>query len=677
MSDQLKIIVDSLNNAPFNRNYNLISFDSLQDVQLLQVMNDVFTEINPQQAADIRQEDPEQRVVRMFTFLRLLKYKPPTEGGSLSKFRTGLVQGEKHVIYPILQWLFEKLPDLKKRAYVARFLIKLEVPGEILMDPEVGDTHMKYLDLIEEFKESHKGSEEIKDSGFSAGEIKKDILSMEEEKEQLKKRLERVKKRIDSVPNKDSILLSASDLRKERENEAHLEEQKISQKNQLNHAQQKLQRMTMQLQDMRSAGMGVTAEGLVRKLEEENQVNTYMCNEKIPKEIENKKKYGENLQRVASEPAMSNSDLDALNAKIKSLSAEINALVEKRMVQSDPMDDKLSVFRQQAAVISNKKNAAAEKMQEVTDELHNAEEELTEKKQQLKDSDGVEVLKGDDFKRYVNKLRGKSTVYKKKRQELAELKAEFGVLSRTSEILRGKDQQTQALLANIEGKHGVSGFHQTQEELEKISTLKSELDEEKGKTLEDISQMVVQLTNTIAEKKSNLAPAIKELRPLRQQYQELSSMHEERKAAFDSTVAGLESNTSKLEQEVKAYREESMHEESRYHYIQAMIKILEGQQKKISDEMKLYVSSDAAERKKSLRDQYTQKIHEQENAGKALREKQKSVKENHAPRMKQMSMWKDLSVILECKKYCMTGAHTHGSSRPAVAGVEEEDRLIL
>ncbi len=48
--------------------------------------------------------------------------------------------------------------------------------------------------------------------------------------------------------------------------------------------------------------------------------------------------------------------------------------------------------------------------------------------------------------------------------------------------------------ANIEGKHGVAGFHQTQEELEKISTLKSELDEEKGKTLEDISQMVCYLT---------------------------------------------------------------------------------------------------------------------------------------------------------------------------------------
>ena len=44
------------------------------------------------------------------------------------------------------------------------------------------------------------------------------------------------------------------------------------------------------------------------------------------------------------------------------------------------------------------------------------------------------------FKRYVNKLRSKSTTYKKKRQELAELKAEFGVLSRTEEILKARDE---------------------------------------------------------------------------------------------------------------------------------------------------------------------------------------------------------------------------------------------
>ena len=33
--------------------------------------------------------------------------------------------------------------------------------------------------------------------------------------------------------------------------------------------------------------------------------------------------------------------------QIKQLSVEINSLIEKRMVRNDPIDDKLSLFRQQ------------------------------------------------------------------------------------------------------------------------------------------------------------------------------------------------------------------------------------------------------------------------------------------------------------------------------------------
>jgi len=54
------------------------------------------------------------------------------------------------------------------------------------------------------------------------------------------------------------------------------------------------------------------------------------------------------------------------------------------------------------------------------------------------------------FKLYVNKLRTKSTIYKKKRQEIAELRAETGVLSRTLEIIRLKDEQIDnKLVCNI------------------------------------------------------------------------------------------------------------------------------------------------------------------------------------------------------------------------------------
>ena len=54
-------------------------------------------------------------------------------------FRNGLIQGDKLVIYPILQWLFENLAELKTRAYLARYLVKLEIPPDQLADQELNE----------------------------------------------------------------------------------------------------------------------------------------------------------------------------------------------------------------------------------------------------------------------------------------------------------------------------------------------------------------------------------------------------------------------------------------------------------------------------------------------------------------------------------------------------------
>jgi len=46
-SEQMKVIVQQLNKEPFNKNYNLISFDALEPLQLLQVLNDVLAVVDP------------------------------------------------------------------------------------------------------------------------------------------------------------------------------------------------------------------------------------------------------------------------------------------------------------------------------------------------------------------------------------------------------------------------------------------------------------------------------------------------------------------------------------------------------------------------------------------------------------------------------------------------------
>lgn len=47
------------------------------------------------------------------------------------------MQGEKPIIYPILEWLLPRVPELQKRAYLAKFLLKIDVPAEIMHDDEV------------------------------------------------------------------------------------------------------------------------------------------------------------------------------------------------------------------------------------------------------------------------------------------------------------------------------------------------------------------------------------------------------------------------------------------------------------------------------------------------------------------------------------------------------------
>ena len=47
MNDQVKFIVEKLQNEPFKKSLNFINFDNMQGNNLLQLLNDIFAEIDP------------------------------------------------------------------------------------------------------------------------------------------------------------------------------------------------------------------------------------------------------------------------------------------------------------------------------------------------------------------------------------------------------------------------------------------------------------------------------------------------------------------------------------------------------------------------------------------------------------------------------------------------------
>ena len=118
-------------------------------------------------------------------------------------FRQALSSGDRSVIYPVLEWLLtpERTAELKKRSYLARYLVRLTVPAEFLQVDEIAQLFEQYEHHIEDFKRAHRENDELKQqlgANLSPADIRREIQAMEEEREQIQKRVERQKQKVSS-----------------------------------------------------------------------------------------------------------------------------------------------------------------------------------------------------------------------------------------------------------------------------------------------------------------------------------------------------------------------------------------------------------------------------------------------------------------------------------------------
>ncbi|KAH7963327.1 hypothetical protein HPB52_020626 [Rhipicephalus sanguineus] len=395
MSEQLKFIVQELNKEPFNKKLNLISFDAFRPDQLLQTLNDVFAELEPKMKADVRSEDPEQLAMRSLAFLRILKYKPPPDIAGRGSFRQGLVSGAKEAVLPLLEWALRGLPELRKRAYLGRFLVRVELPPELDGDVDLQALYAQYEAAMEQFKEAHKMGEALKASGLNTQELRKDISQMEQEREQLTKKIAKLRRKVETQRNKDALLQLAKNLREEQDRAETLAQQRNSLRDAVSAnpcMRDPALREPANISHCRTSVDSRTC--LMKKLEEEVRANGYLVRDKLPKEIAACQNAIRDLQKVAAEPAMGQNELNRLKAKVQTENQEINALYEQKMRSQEQADDKLTLFRQQAAVIARKKEAAAETLNELRLQVSQLEAQLQEKRSLV--AGGEQVLKGDE-----------------------------------------------------------------------------------------------------------------------------------------------------------------------------------------------------------------------------------------------------------------------------------------
>eukprot|EP00899_Mesostigma_viride_P025341 jgi/Mesvir1/5992/Mv00741-RA.1 len=571
---EIQLIVDKLNAPPFDYNLTLVHFSSKSALELRQLLNDVFAKVDPQQAKDIRDEPPDVTTYRMLDFLKTLKYRPTFDAVT---FRKGVHSGTPDVIYPILAWLLPQTTMLQKRAYLSRYLVDVDIPEEMFADEDVLALHEEVKALQEEFKEVHKQVDSVRKVGKNPAEVKSQIVEKENEREQLSAKIAKTKAKLASTPSFDAMLAAAQQLRKQHEEEAKLKEQLREQKAALEHAELRHTRAVARLRDIRASASDSSASALLQHLADETGLNRYAVTEKLPKEIEKKRTRMQAMERVLNDPVHTESDLNALQKELMVVQSEVSEMQEKQDVLRLQQGNKGDMLRQQmqmASMVSRKKEQVFATLDALAEKKRLLLRELEDKNIQVDDQKD-KMLKGEDFKRYAASLRGKSQTYTKLKKELADLRTEYGVLVRTEGILSEQAAQLTERVGDIEKKRGVAGFSETQNELEKVSAVKAEIDIDKGATLEEISRYVAEINSKIKERKNSLAPQIKELRTTRERYQEVEAEHTAKKKAYDEVLVTIDGKKSKLEEEFNGYRSTCLAEESRYHLLSCQLSVVD------------------------------------------------------------------------------------------------------
>lgn len=279
---------------------------------------------------------------------------------------------------------------------------------------------------------------------------------------------------------------------------------------------------------------------MLETLLEETQVLEFMVKQKLPQELEAKQIELQIIKDVIAEPNISREYLLEVQMRVDEVSKEVQKLVETRMSERDTQNDSLAPFRQQAGMVARNKEMAAEQLDQATKELREVTEALENKQQQLQETVGDVILRGDDLKQYVNTLRAKSSVYKQQRSELAALKSESADLMQTLDNLKTQDPSLSTSLQQ-----------NPEDENNSLETSLSRPDspvETRG--MAELSRLVDGLTRAVLGARERITPLSQKIRPLREEIVEFKDDRDSKKQTYDALNATLTAEKAVIQNEI-------------------------------------------------------------------------------------------------------------------------------
>ena len=478
----LRHIVSGLQGDPFRRDVTSVTLDQLNDQQRLQLLSDIICEIEgckPNEGPDIHYEDQQTTIERVTKSLNNFNFDPEQIGVTdKSEFFSRLVSGDPYLIFKTLEYLVcGNVALLKKRAYLAKYLVKIEVPGEFLGEKDVAEVFQKYEAMIGQFAEVHKESDDKKVinsdipniDNMTTEELRGELAKLDSEKSGLQLRLKEVKYRVQQSlqheRDADKFIGTVKRLR--------LEEQKTSQ---IREQISRVRREVMQLEQQLGSG-GLRAElqhardandkSAVQLLEmvESDLAGLLFRKDKIFSLIDQKRGEMANLQTIAHQTLFPRSELDNLHNQIEAEQQVINQLMESKVKRrqnlSKTSESTLTMYRGQAQAVSQKREALDSELNDRRHELHELETSIATSRSCIDEE--LNTLENSNVsEEMVDKikmeLKSKHDFYKQKRDErnvrIKQLEENRAVIEKMSKEKGELIKEAREL----ENKYGVPGF---------------------------------------------------------------------------------------------------------------------------------------------------------------------------------------------------------------------------
>jgi intraflagellar transport protein 81 len=512
--EQISFIVDRLNAPPFNKGYNtLTEVDAKSSLELLDLVCEVIANIDKDQES-IMNDQIESRINRIIQFLILMKFNLSND--QVDDFREHLLNGDKDVLHSILLWCLQRFEHLQKRAYLAKYLLPLEIPADFMGETLVIELSQTLKALQGEFKDIHKTVEQLRSSGAKPSELKAEIVQLEQEKTQLQNKLQRMKRDFKGdEASFQEMLQVTSALRKEQEEEIRIYERMRTYRQSLEEAELRLSDATRRLTEMKSNGMqNLSAEQLLAKLQKDVQ-DINEKRERLESNLRDREGHfekisgaGEAYERNISEDDVRNKreQKQDLEDQVASLQDRLNAAIDR--------NDKLVVFRQASTLARKKLREREDEVDKLLEEKRRIKKQMDDKEAEAKaNSKGSGKHIGKmDLQKYGAIVKEKIDKYKRMRDELSSLRSELVILQRTEQLLKNKSKNLEEFLTELERKKGIEGYRNTQRALVEMTEKTAAVDQMKSSTLDEISAVVDSISKEFKARHAIIAPVMAELK---------------------------------------------------------------------------------------------------------------------------------------------------------------------